>query len=102
MRREGPGADPPKLSRLRALVRRSTTRGPRPRRIVRRVMQANRSTGTRPELAVEFLLRASGIRFARHVASVPGKPDFVIERANLAIFVDGDFWHGYRFDQWMA
>lgn len=100
MRREDPGAGLPKLSRLRGLVRRSTTRGPRPRRIVRRVMQANRSTGTQPELAVELLLRKSGIRFRRHAVDVPGTPDFVIQRSKVAIFVDGDFWHGYRFAQW--
>src|SRR5262245_26505123 len=102
MRRERAGADLPKLSRLKGLAPRSTTRGPRPRNVVRRVMQANRSTGSRPEVAVQLILKHAGIRFAQYAANVAGKPDFVIARSKVAIFVDGDFWHGYRFGRWKA
>jgi DNA mismatch endonuclease (patch repair protein) len=28
------------------------------------------------------------------VRDLPGKPDFVFAKARLAVFVDGDFWHG--------
>jgi DNA mismatch endonuclease (patch repair protein) len=73
-----------------------------PRDVVRRVMQANRSTGTAPENTLASLLRRSRIRFARHVAALPGKPDFVIRLTNVAIFVDGQFWHGYKFNQWKS
>jgi DNA mismatch endonuclease (patch repair protein) len=31
---------------------------------------------------------------------LPGKPDFVFPRARLIVFIDGDFWHGWRFPQW--
>src|SRR5437588_9644116 len=89
----------PKLSRLTSPGGRSSIRGPRKRDVVRKVMQANRSTGTQPEVAVERLLRGARIPFARHVASVLGKPDFVV-RHKVAIFVDGDFWHGFRFALW--
>lgn len=100
MQRERGTAGLPKLSRLKALAPRSAVRGPRAREVVRRVMQANRSTGTRPELAVQLILSSAGIRFARHVADVTGKPDFVIAGSKVAIFVDGDFWHGYRLGRW--
>jgi len=31
---------------------------------------------------------------------LPGTPDIVFTRRRVAVFVDGDFWHGYRFSQW--
>ena len=96
------GADFPKLSRLKGIAPRSTIRGLRNRSVVRRVMQANRPTGSRPEVAIRLILERAGIRFARQVADLPGKPDFVIEPSRVAIFVDGDFWHGYRFGRWKA
>jgi DNA mismatch endonuclease Vsr len=40
------------------------------------------------------------IRFKKHVATLPGKPDIVFAAARLAVFIDGDFWHGYRFRRW--
>jgi DNA mismatch endonuclease (patch repair protein) len=35
-----------------------------------------------------------GVRYRIGAADLPGKPDIVIKRANLVVFVDGDFWHG--------
>jgi DNA mismatch endonuclease, patch repair protein len=102
MRRELTVADLPKLTRVKGLTSRSFVRGPRPRDVVRRVMQANRPTGSRPEVAVRRILDWAGIPFTCHVARLPGNPDFVIERSKVAIFVDGDFWHGYRFGRWKA
>lgn len=53
---------------------------------------------------IEVLLRSSlhrkGIRFRKNDRGLPGSPDIVIASARLAIFVDGDFWHGYRFPKW--
>jgi DNA mismatch endonuclease (patch repair protein) len=33
-------------------------------------------------------------RFRKNVASLPGRPDVVFPRVHLAVFCDGDFWHG--------
>lgn len=30
---------------------------------------------------------------------MPGKPDVAKPRAKLAVFIDGDFWHGYNFEE---
>jgi DNA mismatch endonuclease (patch repair protein) len=38
-------------------------------------------------------LHASGLRFRTSV-NLPGKPDVVFPKQRIAIFVDGDFWHG--------
>jgi len=45
-------------------------------------------------------LHSSGLRFRKHVRTLPGNPDIVFPRARVAVFVDGDFWHGYRFPIW--
>lgn len=34
------------------------------------------------------------IRYRKHVVSICGKPDYVIKKYKLAIFVDSEFWHG--------
>jgi len=50
-----------------------------------------RDTG--PELAVRKQLFAAGFRFRLHCRDLPGRPDIVLRRHNLAIFVHGCFWH---------
>lgn len=62
----------------------------------RKVMRANRSRDTKPELALRRELHRRGVRYRVHAADVPGRPDLVIRRLGLAVFVDGDFWHGNR------
>lgn len=53
-----------------------------------------KSTGTSPEEAVNSLLRDRGIRLSRNCKDLPGKPDFADRVRRVAIFIDGDFWHG--------
>ena len=52
------------------------------------------------ETLVQQALRARGYRFRCHVASLAGRPDIVFSRHKVAIFVDGDFWHGWRLPMW--
>ncbi len=52
------------------------------------------------EKPVQRELRARGLRFKRHVRTLPGSPDLVFPEQKLAVFVDGDFWHGYRLPAW--
>jgi DNA mismatch endonuclease (patch repair protein) len=63
-------------------------------------MSRRRSRDTLPELTVRRLCHALGLRYRKHVGSLPGRPDLVFSRARVAVFVDGDFWHGRRFSQW--
>ena len=39
------------------------------------------------------------IRFRIHRKDLVGRPDIVIEKYQLAIFIDGDFWHGYQWQK---
>ena len=48
---------------------------------------------TGPELAVRSAAHAMGLRFRLHGRGLPGRPDLVFQRHNLAIFVHGCFWH---------
>ncbi|MCE0521577.1 MAG: very short patch repair endonuclease [Methylacidiphilales bacterium] len=52
--------------------------------------KGNKST----ELRLVALLRSAGIKGWRRHLKLPGKPDFIFPKLRLAIFVDGDFWHG--------
>jgi DNA mismatch endonuclease (patch repair protein) len=52
------------------------------------------------ELVIRSELHKRGYRFRKHVKSLPGKPDAVFMREKLAVFIDGDFWHGYRLPAW--
>jgi DNA mismatch endonuclease (patch repair protein) len=58
----------------------------------------NKRTGL--EQIVENALRREGLKFKRNHRQLPGSPDFVITSLRIAVFVDGDFWHGYRFPCW--
>jgi DNA mismatch endonuclease Vsr len=59
-----------------------------------RIMKAVRVAETEPEQRLAVALRELGLRFNRNDRSVFGKPDFAFRRRRLAVFVDGDFWHG--------
>jgi len=52
------------------------------------------------EKVVRSELHKRGYRFRKHVRDLPGRPDIVFVKARLVVFLDGDFWHGYRFPQW--
>lgn len=39
-------------------------------------------------------------RYRKNPKNLPGKPDIVFMKSKVAIFADGDFWHGRNFDSW--
>lgn len=55
-----------------------------------------RSSGTSPELRVRSAFSALGVRYRLNVRSLPGRPDLVVRRLGLAVFVHGCFWHRHR------
>lgn len=57
-------------------------------------MRAVRTRHTAPERALAKALRLLRLYPSRHLPYVVGKPDFVWLRRRVAVFVDGDFWHG--------
>ena len=67
---------------------------PRDSATTSRIMATVRGRDTRPELLLRRALHARGFRYRVHPRDVPGKPDLVNRSRRLAVFVDGDFWHG--------
>lgn len=58
------------------------------------------SKDTKIEKLVFKALEDAGHEFERHVTSLPGKPDIILRKAKIAIFVDSDFWHGWKYAKW--
>ena len=65
-----------------------------------RLMSNVRQKGTDVELLVARELRLRGYRFRRNVRTLAGSPDLVFAQHKLAVFIDGDFWHGFRYPCW--
>ena len=59
-----------------------------------RAKQANRAVDTKSELLLRRALWTLGLRYRKNVTRLPGKPDVVFPAARIAVFCDGDFWHG--------
>jgi DNA mismatch endonuclease (patch repair protein) len=65
-----------------------------------RVMSRIRGRDTGPERAVAEGLASLGLAWESHARDMPGRPDFIFRASKVAVFVDGDFWHGWRFSIW--
>ncbi len=61
-----------------------------------KLMSKIKGSETKPEIKLRKALWAIGIRYRVNVKELPGKPDIVIRKYKLVIFVDGEFWHGYN------
>lgn len=60
----------------------------------RKNMQHIRSKDTKIEEALRKALWSKGYRYRKNCKSVPGKPDIVFTKYKIAIFCDGEFFHG--------
>jgi DNA mismatch endonuclease, patch repair protein len=60
-----------------------------------RTMSRIRSKNTKAEVVLRKSLRGLGLRGYRIHYNVTGRPDIVFTSVKLAVFIDGDFWHGY-------
>jgi DNA mismatch endonuclease (patch repair protein) len=64
------------------------------------LMSRIRGKNTGPERILFEELDQRGIDFKKHAKDLPGRPDIVFSEIKLAVNVDGDFWHGWRFPLW--
>ncbi|WP_343303064.1 DNA mismatch endonuclease Vsr [Chitinophaga niabensis] len=51
---------------------------------------------TKPEMLIRRFLFKNGFRYRLHVKNLPGKPDLVLAKYKIVIFVHGCFWHGHK------
>jgi len=61
-------------------------------------MQRIKSKDTRAEVILRKALWKKGFRYRKNWAVLPGKPDIAITKHKIAIFCDGEFFHGKDFD----
>jgi len=62
-------------------------------------MSKIRSRDTKVEKIVFRELAKRGIYFKKYYKHVIGNPDIALPKKKKAIFIDGDFWHGYQFSK---
>lgn len=60
-------------------------------------MSRIRGRDTAPELAVRSTLHRGGFRFSLRRDDLPGKPDIVLPKYGIAVFVHGCFWHRHAY-----
>ena len=60
-----------------------------------RCMSRVKGKNTTPELFLRKALWAAGFRY-RLASKLPGKPDIVLPKYQIAIFVHGCFWHSHQ------
>lgn len=53
---------------------------------------------TKPELMLRKALWAKGYRYRKDFKKLIGKPDIAMPIYKTAIFIDGEFWHGYDWE----
>ena len=63
------------------------------------VMSKIRSKNTKPEIMLRKALWAHGCRYRLHAKGIIGKPDIIFVSCRVVVFVDGDFWHGYNWEE---
>ena len=62
-------------------------------------MRNIKSSDTKIELLLWKVLWAKGYRYRKNVKNLPGKLDIVIAKYKIAIFCDGEFFHGKDWDE---
>ena len=60
----------------------------------RKNMQHIKSNNTKIEVLLRKALWKKGYRFRKNYKELPGKPDIVLTKYKIAIFCDGEFFHG--------
>jgi DNA mismatch endonuclease (patch repair protein) len=64
-----------------------------------KIMSKIKGKNTKTELLFRKTLWAKGVRYRINSKTLPGSPDVSIKKYKLAVFIDGEFWHGYNWDE---
>ncbi len=64
-----------------------------------KMMGKIRGKNTKPELMLRKSLWSLGYRYRINVKNIPCRPDIVFRKHKLLIFIDGEFWHGYQWEE---
>ncbi|CAM4134409.1 very short patch repair endonuclease [Zobellia nedashkovskayae] len=64
-----------------------------------KIMSKIKGKNTKPELAFRKALYAAGYRYRIDYKKLIGRPDIVLKKYKTVIFVDGEYWHGYNWEE---
>lgn len=64
----------------------------------RKVMRSIHSQDTKAEVMLRKALYHAGYRYRKNWSALPGKPDIVLTRQRICIFVDSEFFHGKDYE----
>lgn len=64
-----------------------------------KIMSKIKGKNTKPEMLFRRALWAKGVRYRVDSKQLPGRPDVSIKKHKLAIFIDGEYWHGYNWQE---
>lgn len=64
------------------------------------IMSKIKSKNSLIEKSIFSFLRNNKIHFQKHYTRVVGKPDIAIPSKRKVVFIDSDFWHGWRYSLW--
>lgn len=62
-------------------------------------MSRIRGKNTKPELAFRKALYAQGYRYRVDYKKLIGRPDILLKKYKTAIFIDGEYWHGHKWQE---
>lgn len=55
--------------------------------------------GGKSETALAKALWHEGFRYRKNYKKLPGSPDIAITKYKVAVFIDGEFWHGENWEE---
>ncbi|MBQ4913485.1 very short patch repair endonuclease [Maribacter sp. MMG018] len=64
-----------------------------------KIMSKIRGKNTKPEMAFRKALFAVGYRYRIDYKKLIGKPDIALNKYKTVIFIDGEYWHGYNWEE---
>lgn len=82
------------LETARAAKERTSRVSHRDPQITSRIMAAVKNRGSKAEVALGKAMWRAGLRYRKHTKGIHGKPDYAFLGKKVAVFCDGDFWHG--------
>ena len=66
---------------------------------IRKRMSKVRLKNGKAETILAKRLWQEGYRYRRNYKTLPGSPDIALTTYRVAVFVDGEFWHGENWDE---
>lgn len=71
----------------------------RDKTITSKIMSSVRGKGSKAEKMLAKAMWGIGLRYRKHPKGIIGKPDYVFVGPKVAVFCDGDFWHGIGWEK---